>query len=505
MDDGLIKLYEKLGYRRPLPAAEVQPSDLATISLAPGNLFSETGVEANESGATVKQIIVKPDPAEEPPLGPEGVDELEKQLNTDPEGMLSMARAVIDKGITEAELRSYIAQARLALLSPDTAVALVNAEEAHLEAASALPPEFDFDGMNLREIPINPGSKKFEPLGDALGWIIHAGPFLLTRPSKKNFRFHSHPQFSASRFIYEMEDPSDATPLEIALFADFGTGLYHARYIAKQFMAKRFPYAIHLGDVYYAGRRSEFEENFVAPLAPILDHTRLFALNSNHEMYSAGIPYFKFMDERRVKHPGRQRQEGSYFCLRSSKFQIVGIDTAFFGQGRDKQEDLLEWLAKTLDDGRSAGKINILLSADHPYEYGSTKLTDLLKEDLKTLVLEDRLVDLWFWGNTHYCALFDQTTELPFVGSCIGHAGYPYERERMGKAAPAPVKFLETAARFPEWTGLRQDRGNNGYCLMSLKADHTIKLQYIDWMGQLRCEAILTRSANDRLTVTSRH
>jgi hypothetical protein len=504
MNEGLIKLYEKLGYRGPLPADELQAFDLETISLASGNLFNETGVEANDSGATVKQIFVKSDPADEPPLGPEGVDELEKRLNTDPEETLARARAVIDKRLTEEELRSYIAQARLALLSPETAVALVNAEEEHLEAASALPPEFDFEGMNLDEIPINPGSKKFEPLGDALGWIIHAGPFLLTKPSEKNFRFHSHPRFSGSRFIYEMEDPSDVTPLDIALFADFGTGLYHARYIAKQFRVKGFPYAIHLGDVYYAGRRSEFEENFADQLDPILDETQLFALNSNHEMYSAAIPYFKFMDDRRQKHPARQLQEGSYFCLRSSKFQIVGIDTAFFGQGRYKQEDLFEWLAKTLDDGRSAGKINILMSADHPYEYGSTKLTALLKEDLKTLVLEDRLVDLWFWGNTHYCALFDQTTKLPFVGSCIGHAGYPYERQRIGKPSPAPIKFLETAARFPEWTGLRQDRGNNGYCLMSLKADQTIKLQYIDWMGQLRCEVTLTRLANDRLTVTSR-
>jgi hypothetical protein len=40
-----------------------------------------------------------------------------------------------------SELRAYIAQARQALRSPETAVAIVNAEESHHEVASAPPPE----------------------------------------------------------------------------------------------------------------------------------------------------------------------------------------------------------------------------------------------------------------------------------------------------------------------------------------------------------------------------
>jgi Calcineurin-like phosphoesterase len=503
MNEGLIKLYEKLGYKGPLPPTEVKPSDLTLESLAPGTLSEETVGRVTDARAKAGQIVTRSDPAEVPPLSPDGVDELEERLNSDTEETLARARALIDEDMTEAVLRSHIEQARMALRFPDTAVALMEAEDAHFKAANRLPEDFTFEGMDLDDIPIDPGSKKFELLGDLLGWIIHAGPFILTKPYKKNFRFHSYPQFSASKFIYKMDDPSLQSPLEIALLSDFGTGLYHARYIAKQLRTKRFPYAIHLGDVYYAGRRSEFEEHFAGPLDPILTETQFFALNSNHEMYSAGIPYFEFMDKRRTDHPDTQRQEGSYFCLRSTAFQIVGIDTAFFGPGRHEQEDLLEWLAKTLNDGKSTGCINILLSADHPYQYGSPSLTDLLEKDLKALVLKERLVDLWFWGNTHYCALFNKTLALPFIGSCIGHAGYPYDRKKVGKEAPAPVTFLETAARFPEWTALRQDRGNNGYCIMSLSADGSIRLRYLDWIGQLRCETVLTRSGDSPLNITS--
>ncbi len=503
MNSSLKALYERLGYSGPLPGPQAGPADISleSLSVAPLEGSGTTNVVA---GTALGKTIQTQDPAELPPLRPEGVDDLEDQLNSDPEGTLAKARAILDKEITEADLRAIIIQAKMALDSPETAVPMIDAELSHMAAAIQLPPDFTFKGMNLEEIPINPGSHKFEKVGDALGWLIHAGPFILTQPSKDDFRWHSHPNFSESKFIYELEEPGQDSPVEIALFSDFGTGLYHSQYIAKQLRTEQFPCAIHLGDVYYAGRRSEFKKHFSSHLDPLLDHTQLFALNANHEMYSGGIPYFESIDKRREDHQGRQRQEGSYFCLRSSKFQIVGIDTAFFGQGRHKEPHLLEWLAKVLDDGRNGGCINILLSSDHPYEYGQTKLSKLLSDDLHLLVHVDKLVDLWFWGNTHYCALFQRTDELPFIGSCLGHAGYPYDRERLGKPSPVPISFLETSARFPKWTEIRQDRGNNGYCVMALNADGSISLRYVDWMSEVRCEATLSRATGvDHMSIVS--
>ena len=504
MNENLKNLYVQLGYKGALPPTIPNPPEAAIASFTAVAPVDSTAVEYESAKPAPPDIDTGVDSGEVPPLTAEGADQLEMELNENPEATLARAREVLDEDITETELRWRIHQARLALKSPGTAVDFIAAESFHMAAATELPAGFEFDGMDLAAIPINPGDTKFETVGDALGWLVNAGPFVLVKPSKAKFRWHSDPAFAQTKFMYSMAEPTDAAPLEIALVSDFGNGRYHARYIAKQLQTKRFPVAIHLGDVYYAGRRSEFEEFFAAPLDPILPHTQLFALNSNHEMYSGGKPYFEFLDKRRSSHGQIQKQEGSYFCLRSSKFQIIGIDTAYFGHGRYKEPALLEWLKKTLQEGRQTGSINILMSADHPYEYGDTDQTKLLRKDLDDLVLRDDLVDLWFWGNTHYCALFDRSSATPFVGSCIGHGGYPYDRQKPGKPTPAPIKFLETAARFPEWTDLRQDRGNNGYCVMVLKNDGTITLKYIDWMNHLRCEATLSRSqVTGKLTVAS--
>jgi hypothetical protein len=260
---------------------------------------------------------------------------------------------------------------------------------------------------------------------------------------------------------------------------------------------------MHLGDVYYAGRRSEFQKFFERYLDPLLADTTLFTLNANHEMLSGGFPYFDYIDRRRLTVPDVQKQEGSYFCLRSDRFQVVGIDTAYHEVGRFQQPKLLAWLRQVLEDGRDRGLSNILLSPDDPYGYGKIGLRKLLDEDLRSIVLEDNLVDLWFWCNTHYCALFDSSDNLPFIGSCIGHGGYPYTRKRPFQTAPAPVKFLETTARFPSWTGIRQDRGNNGYCVLNLNGDGSVELVYIDWMGNERCVAQLVPNVSGKLSISS--
>jgi len=499
-------LYETLGYTGPL---ETGSQRLSTEVIA-DELLNPVADDANAGPLIDEAVVVLPttvlpgqDPAEIPPLDPEGIEQLEESLNLRPEETLIRAREAFDEDISETQLRAMIAQARMALDAPETAIASLEMDSIHLEAANPLPPDFNFEGMDLDEIPIKPGDTKFETVADALGWALFAGPFVLTQASRDKFRWHSSPNHAASRFIYSLKEPTAASPVEIALFSDFGTGRYHSRYIAKRLRTRKFPYAVHLGDVYYAGRRSEFEKYFTAPLAPILADTTLFALNSNHEMYSAGIPYFEFMDQRKTEHPAKQLQEGSYFCLTSEKFQIVGIDTAYFDRGRYQEPQLLDWLAGTLRDGRNAGRANILLSADQPYGYGSSGQTKLLSKDLAQLVKDEQLVDLWFWGNTHYCALFDSAATSPFVGSCIGHAGYPYDRQSVGKPTPAPLLFLETKARFPQWTNLRPDRGNNGYCILSLKSDGSIGLQYEDWMAERRCEASLSRTAAGKLQVSS--
>ncbi len=469
MNDDLKKLYEKLGYTGP---------QTDTVS------FAAIGEES----------------AEWPLLDLEKLNEIEAELNAQPRRLLARVRAMWDRKMTLPKLREAVALARRALEQPDKMLAELDAAETVSFAAATFPEGFTFPGMDDPEIEINPEDRKFEndDVAGLLGWALFAGPFTLSRPDKKDFRRHD--PNNPNSFVYDLPNPAPGAPLKVALFADYGVGRYYSDHIAKQFRQRRFPYAIHLGDVYYAGRPNEFRDNFIKQIDPILGFTKVFALNSNHEMYSKGKPYFEYMTKRLENVSGIQQQQGSYFCLRSDQFQIVGIDTAFFGSGRCKDEKHLEWLGRVLREGRAANRVNILLSADHPYEYGNKKLTPLLSKDLKSLALDERLVDLWFWGNTHYCALFDHRASaageipvLPFIGSCIGHGGYPYDTYSRGKFEPAPMVFLEDQARFPASTGIRQDKGNNGYCVMALNADGSLRLQYIDWMSNVRFTADLSR------------
>ncbi len=480
MNNDLKKLYRTLGYTGPLTDEPVSFSAMAQP---------------------------EQDVAEMPPLDAEGLDQLETELKKHPRKTLWRAREVMGKKLTTNELQNIIAETRRALEKPAEVLAEIESStDAVSFAATVFPPGFDFPGFADSGIEIDVNDRKFEndDLVGLLGWALFAGPFVLTRPDEKNFRYHNQPQYS-SNFIYELEEPVPDAPLEFALFSDFGVGRYYSKHIARQIHQRRFSYAVHLGDVYYAGRRSEFRDYFEALLDPILADTSLFSLNSNHEMYSGGIPYFDYITKRAQLHPAKQKQEGSYFCLRSQKFQVIGIDTAFFDHGRYKKDILVEWLRKVLLEGRQTNRINILLSADNPYDYGEKKLERLLRKDLKQIVLEERLVDLWFWGNTHYCALYDHRPTasgdipvLPFIGSCIGHGGYPYDTYERGKFEPAPIVFLEDQPRFPAWTGMKKDKGNNGYCVMQLKADGSIGLQYIDWMSNLRFQANLSRDQDGK-------
>ncbi|MDQ3013814.1 MAG: hypothetical protein M3X11_24305, partial [Acidobacteriota bacterium] len=74
---------------------------------------------------------------------------------------------------------------------------------------------------------------------------------------------------------------------------------------------------------------------------------------------------------------------------------------------------------------------------------------------------------------------------------------------KRGKFEPAPIIFLEENARFPQATNLRQDKGNNGYCVMRLNADGSVELRYVDWMSNERFAAALSlQQAGKPLLVT---
>ncbi|RKG95456.1 hypothetical protein D7V97_37155 [Corallococcus sp. CA053C] len=459
------QLYESLGYR---PPASAQPAPSEAVPAVP-----DTDL---------------------PVLGPEELEALRAAFLKEPEDVLRWTETGLGARVTVGAFVEVLQELELLFTDPGQLQERLDATERHARRGTGgLPADFTFPLMT-EEIPIDPTRTRFEPRSDLRGWLLFSGPLWLEQGAASRqapFRWHFG---SKSRFLYPLREPAPGQPVEVALFGDFGTGEYASKYLARQLVMRgeRLDCAVHLGGVFYAGRQGEFDAHVAEPLEPLLATTTLLTLNAAPEMRSGAGAYLRYLDERRGagrRHP----QEGSYFCLAAERFQLIGLDTAWFEAGRHKEPALLQWLEQRLSEGRRRGAMNILLSHAAPYGSDPRHLSPLVSEDLKSLVLEREWVDLWCWAGAQGGALYDRAPGLPFLGASLGHGGFPYERKDAPEHPVAPVRFFESRPRFPEWTGVRQDRGNHGHATLWLHADGTAALRYTDWMGEVRCEATLAR------------
>ena len=117
------------------------------------------------------------DPEDEPPIDLDQLGQLEERLRTDPKETLAYFRGVMDSELTLNELENAFEDARLMLESPRAAAQALEALQSVESLGPSLPPDFSFPGMDLDTIPINPGSRKFEPWGDALRWALFGPHF----------------------------------------------------------------------------------------------------------------------------------------------------------------------------------------------------------------------------------------------------------------------------------------------------------------------------------------
>jgi hypothetical protein len=342
----------------------------------------------------------------------------------------------------------------------------------------------------LPPLTINPRDRHFE-LSDPGWWhLLKADRIDMKKWPNKLAPFISHD--AEHPFVYE--DQRAAT--HVALMADFGCGLYHSRAIAKQLEAKRYPYVFHLGDVYYGGSQAEFDANYTSILAETMQHSLLFSIPENHELYGHGIGYQEFLRDNRAQ--GRILQDGSYFCIRFARHQIVGIDVNWHARQRFTHEGSRAWLHGVLEQGD--GLTTILLSGSAPFVYGE-RSTTVLYDDLKRWHAEGRFA-MWFWGDDHYCALFERdASRANFVGSCIGHAGFPGDRQAPDRDSFVPTTWVETEPRFPKTYGLRDDVGNNGWVELALLPSGGVELLYVDWLGCRRHRVRYERHADGGLVL----
>lgn len=425
-------------------------------------------------------------PADETPLlTPALLAELRAQLASEPALTLALARRALDATITLTDLHAFLDQMAATFNQPQAAIDSIDALGG---GPAPLPPAFTFAGFEATpEFRIDPGDHRYEGWTDWTGYGINIGAAILKRVVWSGRAAFRWAEDHASHFHYPLTP--NAT---VGLFSDFGTGQAHARYIAKFLAAAAPEVAIHLGDVYYAGKSGEVARNFVQPLTALCATSELFTLAGNHDYYSGGHAFFDTMDARRGTPAQNHRQQGSYFCLDSPKFRIIGIDVEYHQGERLIESRLQDWLAAAVLEGKAADKRIILLTSDEPYHVNSASTKALLGDITDGLPAD--AIDLWFWGNTHYCALFGPSKNLrsQFYGSCIGHGGYPYERltVRSQPDDAAPYLWAEVEPRFPTWTQTRQDRGNNGFVLMKLDdVNQKVTLEYRDWTNALRTTA----------------
>ncbi|WP_437895611.1 metallophosphoesterase family protein [Sorangium sp. So ce124] len=209
--------------------------------------------------------------------------------------------------------------------------------------------------------------------------------------------------------------PEELSPkCRIGIAGDWGSGLYGAPRVGAQLGAPGYAYAIHLGDVYYAGTEHEIETRFL-PYWPHGEGVIGRALNSNHEMYSGGHGYFN-------KALPALKQESSYFALRNADWLILALDTGYDEHDLDAQQ--VDWIRQNV--AAAGARRVILLSHHQPFselERGGPKLVQALKP-----LLEAHKIFAWYWGHEHCAFIYDEHPAWKLHGRCIGHGGFPYFR-----------------------------------------------------------------------------
>lgn len=253
----------------------------------------------------------------------------------------------------------------------------------------------------------------------------------------------------------------------LALFGDWGTGLYGAPACAKSIEAAgNYDVVLHLGDVYYSGTKSEIQERFVE-LFPNVPNAKRRGLNGNHEMYTGGRAYFDAIRQ--------WGQTSSYFALENDHWILCCLDTAY--DDHDLHGDQGKWV-ETLA-AASPDKKLVLFSHHQPFSLLDGQGPKLVRQ-LESLFTSKRIY-AWYWGHEHHCILYKPHSLFGLRGRCVGHGGFPYFREKkmFGDKPPAKPEWKTLASKNlvpsakmldadnPYIEEAPQDYGPNGYMTLS--------------------------------------
>lgn len=264
------------------------------------------------------------------------------------------------------------------------------------------------------------GTGKYEQLDPR--WELVAGTVWLENILHK----HAFPQGTPA--ILPMADNAS-----FALASDWGTGNFGSGDSPSTKIGKFIPslhpdYTIHLGDVYYAGTGGE-ETGKLIDLWP-RGAKGSFALNSNHEMYSGGGPYFN----QTVGGPvfNKLQSPFSFFALENAHWIVVGLDSAYFASAIKLYMDAT--LGKNnaqipfLTEIAKRGKKVIVLTHHNPLPVSGVQPNPpyALYTEVIDVFAGHPAPAFWYYGHAHVGAAY-----TPLAGSgtqcrCIGHSALPW-------------------------------------------------------------------------------
>ncbi len=238
-----------------------------------------------------------------------------------------------------------------------------------------------------------------------------------------------------------IEAPAEVTTIpnkaRIALFGDWGSGLYGAPEVANKIATTKDGYdvVLHLGDTYYSGLESEVQARLLDSW-PVVQGAINRTLNGNHEMYTGGKAYFKLALP-------KFDQKASYFALQNDKWTLAALDTSYVDHDLyGGQAQWLQGLASQLD-----GRKLVLFSHHQPFSRLDSQGPKLVKK-LSSL-LSTKKIYAWYWGHEHRCALYDKHGSWDLYGRCVGHGGFPYYREKVlfGDEVPDKPQFRRVGGK----------------------------------------------------------
>jgi hypothetical protein len=320
------------------------------------------------------------------------------------------------------------------------------------------------------------GTGKYEQLDPC--WELVAGTVWLEN------LLHKHPFPLAAPAIISLPVlPKEK--LKIAVAGDFGTGNFGSNdspstKISKIIRTLQPHVTIHLGDVYYAGTSPEETSKLINYWPAGSLHS--FTLNSNHEMYSGGGPYFN----EAVGGPlfYMSQSPWSFFAFEYGNWIVVGLDSAYcsgvmdlYMNGSLGNNAQLPFLTALTQKGKKV----IVLTHHNGFELDGTQPNKLYNEVMSAFE-NVNAPSYWYWGHKHAGAVYKQRGGTNF--RCTGHSALPWGCSSMLAGSSEVIWFEKRNAGDPN----EKLRVFNGFTMLELDADNLTETFY-DEMGGVAWKA----------------